>query len=131
MSTGVTKIVKPAWPTTHVYVDGFNLHYRAMKHGRFGELRWLDIVRFCRLLLPHNHVTLVRYAVSSRSSCRCPTEESCASRRNGADSVITAHPLFAVTVDVVAHRFRTETSGDEGGASPSMLFAPVVPVSIP
>jgi hypothetical protein len=57
----VTKIVKPAWPTTHVYVDGFNLYYRAMKHGRFGEFRWLDIVRFCRVLLPHNHVTLVRY----------------------------------------------------------------------
>ncbi len=57
----MTKIVRPAWPATHVYVDGFNLYYRALKHGRFGELRWLDIVRFCRVLLPHNHVTLVRY----------------------------------------------------------------------
>jgi len=57
----VTNIVKPAWLTTHVYVDGFNLYYRAMKHGRFGDFRWLDIVRFCRVLLPHNHVTLVRY----------------------------------------------------------------------
>lgn len=57
----MTNIVKPVWPTTHVYVDGFNLYYRAMKHGRFGDFRWLDIVRFCRVLLPHNHVTLVRY----------------------------------------------------------------------
>ena len=51
----------PARPTTLVYVDGFNLYHRAMKHGRFGEFRWLDIARFCRVLLPRNHVTLVRY----------------------------------------------------------------------
>ena len=57
----MTNTVRPAWPTTHVYVDGFNLYYRALKYGRFGDFRWLDIVRFSRVLLPHNHITLVRY----------------------------------------------------------------------
>jgi len=32
-----------------------------LKYGRFGDFRWLGIVRFSRVLLPHNHITLVRY----------------------------------------------------------------------
>jgi hypothetical protein len=48
-------------PRTRVYVDGLNFYYRAMRHGRFGAFRWLDVVRFCDALLRRNRVELVRY----------------------------------------------------------------------
>jgi hypothetical protein len=45
-------------PVTNVYVDGFNLYYRAVKGTRF---KWLDLEAMCRLLLPGNDVKQIRY----------------------------------------------------------------------
>lgn len=43
---------------TYVYVDGFNLYYGALKGTAH---RWLDLVRFCRLMLPTNDVERINY----------------------------------------------------------------------
>lgn len=43
---------------TYVYVDGFNLYYGALKGTAY---RWLDLVRFCRLMLPTNDVEQINY----------------------------------------------------------------------
>lgn len=50
-------------PRTIVYVDGFNFYYAAFrgKHPRAPRLKWLDIAKFSRLLLPEHDVCLVRY----------------------------------------------------------------------
>jgi hypothetical protein len=45
-------------PTTIVYVDGFNLYYRALKGGPH---RWLDLEAFADRLLPNNEVIQIRY----------------------------------------------------------------------
>jgi hypothetical protein len=43
---------------TIVYVDGFNLYYRALKNTPF---KWLDISKLCQLLLPKNQIIKIKY----------------------------------------------------------------------
>ena len=38
---------------THVYIDGFNLYYGLLRETPF---RWLDLERFCDVLLPKNRM---------------------------------------------------------------------------
>ena len=53
---------------TNVYVDGFNLYYRAIRGTQY---RWLDLGRLCELLLPNHEINRIRYftaRVANRSS---------------------------------------------------------------
>ena len=43
---------------THVYVDGFNLYYRALKDGPF---RWLDLRKLSETLFPGDDIHRVSY----------------------------------------------------------------------
>ena len=43
---------------TNVYIDGFNLYYGAVKGTPF---RWLDISKFCAILLPRDTIHRIRY----------------------------------------------------------------------
>lgn len=44
---------------TYVYVDGFNLYYRAIKHTRF---KWLDLAALCEATLDSRHeVACIKY----------------------------------------------------------------------
>jgi uncharacterized LabA/DUF88 family protein len=43
---------------THVYIDGFNLYYGAVKGTPY---RWLDVARLCSLLLPRHCIAAIRY----------------------------------------------------------------------
>lgn len=43
---------------THVYIDGFNLYYGALK-GR--PYKWLDLEALCRQLLPDDRILRIRY----------------------------------------------------------------------
>lgn len=45
---------------TIVYIDGFNLFYGALK-GQGSGVKWLDLRRLCRRLLPDNDIVLIRY----------------------------------------------------------------------
>ena len=36
-------------PSTHVYIDGFNLYYGALKGTPY---KWLDLEALCRKLMP-------------------------------------------------------------------------------
>lgn len=45
-------------PGTHVYVDGFNLYYGALRNTPY---RWLDLGAFCRLMLPRHEILSVKY----------------------------------------------------------------------
>lgn len=44
---------------TYVYVDGFNLYYGCLKGRR--AVKWLDLDRLCRLLLPENSIAKINY----------------------------------------------------------------------
>ena len=46
---------------TNVYVDGFNLYYRAIKGTPY---RWLDLGRLSELLLPSHQINRIRYFTS-------------------------------------------------------------------
>jgi hypothetical protein len=43
---------------TIVYVDAFNLYYGCLKGSPY---KWLNLVSLCRLLLPRNQVTCIKY----------------------------------------------------------------------
>ncbi len=43
---------------TFVYIDGFNLYYRALRDTPF---RWLDLAKMCRIMLPKDDVVQIRY----------------------------------------------------------------------
>jgi len=43
---------------TNVYVDGFNLYYRAVRDTAY---KWLDISAMCRALLPSHSIHRIRY----------------------------------------------------------------------
>ena len=51
---------------TNVYIDGFNLYYRALRGTPY---RWLDIKKLAQTLLSRHHIRRIRYftaAVASR-----------------------------------------------------------------
>ena len=53
---------------TNIYIDGFNLYYRAL---RGTDYRWLDIGKLAHLLLPSSQINRIRYftaRVTSRPS---------------------------------------------------------------
>ena len=50
---------------TIVYVDGFNLYYRALRSTSY---RWLNIGRLAELLLPQHQIDLIRYFTARVSS---------------------------------------------------------------
>lgn len=43
---------------TYVYVDGFNLYYRALKSSPH---KWLDIAELCRIMLPNHNIQQIKY----------------------------------------------------------------------
>lgn len=44
---------------TSIYVDGFNLYYRALKNSSY---KWLNLEELCRRLLrPENNITSIKY----------------------------------------------------------------------
>lgn len=43
---------------TNVYIDGFNLYYRAVKGTPY---KWLDLSALCQKLLPHDVIHRIRY----------------------------------------------------------------------
>jgi hypothetical protein len=46
---------------THVYIDGFNLYYGCVDGT---NLKWLDIVKLCRELLPNDTIERVHYCTA-------------------------------------------------------------------
>ena len=53
---------------TIIYVDGFNLYYRAVKKTPY---KWLNILALCEYLLPKNQIIQIKYftaLVSARSN---------------------------------------------------------------
>ena len=44
---------------TNVYVDGFNLYYRAFE--RFPQYKWLDLAKLSQALLPNHQIHRIRY----------------------------------------------------------------------
>nr|WP_246256007.1 NYN domain-containing protein [Isoptericola halotolerans] len=48
-------------PTARVYIDGFNLYYGALRKTPH---RWLDVLEWSRLLLPHHEVEAVVYCTA-------------------------------------------------------------------
>lgn len=43
---------------THVYIDGFNLYYGAVRGTAY---KWLDLGKLCQLLLPKNDIRQIHY----------------------------------------------------------------------
>ena len=43
---------------TNVYVDGFNLYYRALKRTPY---KWLNLDKLCRYLLPGHQINQIKY----------------------------------------------------------------------
>ena len=43
---------------TFIYVDGFNLYYRAVRDTPF---KWLDLDALCRILLPRDDIQRIKY----------------------------------------------------------------------
>lgn len=44
--------------TTHVYIDGFNFYYGAVKGTPY---KWLDFDGLCRRLFPNDDIRRIRY----------------------------------------------------------------------
>ena len=44
---------------TNVYIDGFNLYYRALR--RFPQHKWLDLAKLSQVLLPGHQINRIRY----------------------------------------------------------------------
>lgn len=54
---------------TIVYIDGYNLYYRAVKGTPY---KWLDLFSLARLILPGNDVVLVKYFTARISGADDP-----------------------------------------------------------
>ena len=51
---------------TNVYIDGFNLYYRALKDTPF---RWLDLRKLAEILFPQDTIHRVCYFTARYSTC--------------------------------------------------------------
>jgi len=49
----------------NIYIDGFNLHYGAVKNTPY---RWLDLLKLCRLMLPGDIIQEIKYFTARVSS---------------------------------------------------------------
>lgn len=78
-------------PRTHVYVDGFNLYYRALRGTPY---RWLDLSALCRALLSKNDVRSVAY-FTARVSNR-PGDPGQATRQQMYLRALATDPLVTV-----------------------------------
>lgn len=59
---------------TYVYVDGFNLYYGSVDGT---NLKWLDIVKLCRELLPNDTIERVHYCTAlTKDTSRDPTKST-------------------------------------------------------
>lgn len=59
---------------TYVYIDGFNLYYGSVDGT---NLKWLDIVKLCRLLLPNDTIERVHYCTAlTKDTPRDPTKST-------------------------------------------------------
>jgi len=54
-------------PRTHVYIDGFNLYYGAVRDT---TLNWLDVRKLCELLLPDHQIDRIKYFTARVSARR-------------------------------------------------------------
>lgn len=52
---------------TIVYVDAFNLYYGSLRKTQH---KWLDLVRFCRAMLPNDDITTIKYFTARVSGNR-------------------------------------------------------------
>lgn len=43
---------------TYVYIDGFNLYYRAVRNTPY---KWLDLKALCERIFPNNRVIRIKY----------------------------------------------------------------------
>lgn len=50
---------------THVYVDGFNLYYGAVRKTPY---KWLDLAKLCNALLPNDQIESIKYFTAKVSS---------------------------------------------------------------
>lgn len=56
--------------TTHVYIDGFNLYYRALKNTQY---KWLDLEKLCAAMLPGASIGRIHYFTAKvKSSAHDP-----------------------------------------------------------
>lgn len=57
---------------TTIYIDGFNLYYRAVRGTRY---KWLDLKRACEQLLnPHHRILAIKYYTAPVSGKRDPQQ---------------------------------------------------------
>ena len=42
---------------TNVYIDGFNLYYRALQQDP--QFKWLDLAKLCQTLLPAHEINRI------------------------------------------------------------------------
>ncbi|MBA2633926.1 MAG: NYN domain-containing protein [Chloroflexi bacterium] len=78
-------------PRTHVYVDGFNLYYRALRGTPY---RWLDLSAVCKVLLPNNDIRSIGY-FTARVSNR-PGDPGQATRQQMYLRALATDPLIHV-----------------------------------
>jgi hypothetical protein len=74
VSRGRTAALELPAVRTHVYIDGFNLYYGAVDGT---SLKWLDIVKLCRRLLPDDTIERVHYCTAlTKDTPRDPTKST-------------------------------------------------------
>jgi len=85
---------------THVYIDGFNFYYGCVKGTGY---KWLDLVRFCDLMLPPNDVLAIKYFTA-----RVEAREGDPGQANRQETYFRALRTLP-TVEIILGRFLTNT----------------------
>jgi NYN domain-containing protein len=77
--------------STHVYIDGFNLYYGALKGTPH---KWLDLSALCRRLLPDDDIRRIRY-FTARVADR-PHNPGTAARQDAYLRALASDPLVTI-----------------------------------
>lgn len=60
----------------NIYIDGFNLYYRALKYQPY-KFKWLDISKLCASLIPGHDINRIRYFTARvKDTVKDPTMSS-------------------------------------------------------
>ena len=99
---GTSLGVPPKKPRTYAYIDGFNLYYGCFRRPAppsWAKYKWLDLEKFCDLLLPYNDIVAVKYYTADVSN-RPPDN-----RQNDREQVYLKALLTLPRVEIVKGRF--------------------------
>ena len=102
----------------NIYIDGFNLYYRALR-GQPYDLKWLDLSKLSAALIPGHEINRIRYFTAKVSSTAAdPTQNS---RQQSYLRALETIPNLSITYGIFKNREKRGSLAKPIAGSPHVV----------